>query len=409
MPEDATIEWDTPVMHRKAGGFGDMDFGIPETYAAIDWARAYKSALEDYKKTISSLATWAWKMKRGGGTNQLNAAAAKLGTTFGTNDSWTEENPTPVKGAAFAYTGDMDMRAIDVSKAAIDPDGFRRLLLMAASAMGMPEIYYGAAEGNFATAKSMDRPTELQFLDRQRMWAEVFTDVIGIAVEAAAMAPKNDMVKSDGYDETNGLMKLKAKDENGKISDIELEIDVDFPPILQVDVQAWMQALVTFTTQNGQAIQALQDGPTLYRMALTALGVDDVESIIELFYPKDGSEPTNQPIETYEAPPSPAETQLEKEKSAQTELDKMKAASAMMAGQVGTEPPAGPLGKQPTNQGAAGGDKSVGSRSGPNAVAAKGARESEILDDPEFREELINTLTQLRREAIAAVAGNPKD
>lgn len=388
--EDAVIEWDTPVMHRKTGGFGDMDFGVPETYPAIDWARAYKSALEDYKKTIKSLATWAWKLKMGGGNSQLQAAAQQLGTTFGTNDSWTESNPTPTAGAAFAYTGDMDMRAIDVSKAAVDPDGFRRLLLMAASAMGMPEVYYGAAEGTFATAKAMDRPTELQFKDRQAMWAEVFTDVLTFAVEAAAVAPKTSAISSSGYDELTGLMKITAGGE-----EVDIEIDVDFPPILQKDVQAYLQSLATFVTMNGQAMQTLNDGPTLYRIALTALGIDNVEEIIEKFYPKDGSEPETQPIETFEAPKSPAEVQLEKEKSAQTELDKMKAQAAMVA--------QAPLGNQPNAQGPAGGNnKAPVGRAGANAAAPTRAQESLEEEERLARIDFMNMLMEMRRESLAS-------
>lgn len=387
--EDAVIEWDTPVMHRKTGGFGDMDFGVPETYPAIDWARAYREALQDYKKTIKSLATWAWKMKMGGGNTQLQAAAAQLGTTFGTmngTDPYSEENPTPTAGSMFAYTGDMDMRAIDVSKAAVDPDGFRRLLLMAASAMGMPEVYYGAAEGTFATAKAMDRPTELQFKDRQALWADIFTEVLTFAVEAAAVAPNNSAVSSAGYDEMTGLMKLRAGGE-----DLALHIEVDFPPILQKDVQAYLQSLATFVTMNGQAMQTLQDGPTLYRIALTALGIDNVEEIIEIFYPKDGSEPTNQPIKTYEAPKSPEEVELEKQEDAAEELDKLKAQQALAA-QI-------PLGSQPTAQGAAGADnKAPTSRGGPNAVARESLEEEERIARIDF----MNMLMEMRREAAAS-------
>ena len=390
--EDAIIEWDTPVMHRKTGGFGDMDFGVPETYPAIDWARAYREALQDYKKTVKSLATWAWKMKMGGGNSQLQAAAQQLGTTFGTDDDWTEKNPTPTAGSVAAYTGDMDFRAIDVSKAAVDPDGFRRLLLMAASAMGMPEVYYGAAEGTFATAKAMDRPTELQFRDRQALWADVFTEVLTFAVEAAAVAPGNKVISSAGYDEFTGLMDIRA---GGK--DIELHIEVDFPPILQKDVQAFLQALTTFTTQNGQAIQAMNDGPTLYRLALTALGVDNVEEIIDIFYPKDDGESKAKPIETFEAPPTPAEAELEKEEAAQTELDKIKAQQAVAA-QV-------PLGNQPNSQGPAGGNnKAPVGRGGPGAVA----REAFSEDEAQARTEFMQMLMEMRREA-AASSGNTKE
>jgi len=377
---DAVIQWDTPVLHRKTGGFGDMDFGVPETYAAIDWARAYKTALEDYRKTVKSLAKWAWKMKMGGGNSQLLAAAAALGTTYGENGSFEETNPAPTAGSLMALLGENDIRAIDVSKAAVDPDGFRRLLLMAASAMGMPEIYYGAAEGNFATAKSMDRPTELQFLDRQALWADIITEVLSIAVEAAAVAASNSALSSAGYDELTGQMKLRAGGE-----DIELKIDVDFPPILQKDVQAYLQALTTFTTQNGQALTALNDGPTLYRLALTALGVDNVEEIVQVFYPEEG-EPTNKPIKTYEAPKSPEEVELEKQQTAKKELEAIAAQQRALS-------------SQPTLQGPAGGDnKEPTGRGGPNATA----READYsVDEAKARIDFMRTLIEMRREAQA--------
>jgi hypothetical protein len=390
---DAVIEWDTPVMHRKTGGFGDMDFGVPETYAAIDWARAYKDALTDYKKTIKALATWAWKMKLGGGQAQLTAAATALGTTFGTNDQWTETNPTPTAGSLMALLGENDLRAIDVSKAAVDPDGFRRLLLMSASAMGMPEIYYGAAEGNFATAKSMDRPTELQFLDRQALWADIITEVLSIAVEAAALAPGNKAVSSTGYDEINGQMKLRSGGE-----EVDLDIEVDFPPILQKDVQAYLQALTTFTTQNGQAIQAMNDGPTLYRLALTALGVDNVEEVVEIFYPSDGGESEAKPIETYEPPLSPEDVQEDLQK--QLEDNKAKAEQQAQAKADAAQRMAGgPLGNQPRAQGPAGGDKEPQGRGGANATA----RESDI-DEAQARVDFMRSLIEMRQELAASAA-----
>ena len=376
---EALIEWETPVMHRKTGGFGDMDFGVPETYSSIDWARAYKELLEAYKKTINSLARWAWKMKAGGGQAQLNAAAAALGTTFGTTtDDLTETNPAPTAGSVWGYTGQSDMSPIDVSKAYVDPDGFRRVLLMVAAGMGMPEVYYGAAEGTFATAKAMDRPTELSFLARQAMWAEIIEDMVGIAVEAAARAPKYSGLTSAGYND-RGRMKLRAADK-----EVELEVEIDFPPILQKDVQAFLQALTTFTTQNGQAVQALNDGPTLYRIALTALGVDDVEEIIEVFYPKDGSKSTARPIETYEAPLSPQDVQDEL-------ADKLEKAQQAPPPGVGS-----PTGNQPTTQGAAGrANASTRSRGGPNAPSRQDSQGSE---ESQVRIEFMRQLMELRRE-----------
>jgi len=394
LEEDVVIDWDTPVMHRKTGAFGDMKFGIPETYAAIDWARAYKSALEDYKKTIRSLATWAWKLKMSGGKNQLAAAQSLLGTTFGSDSEYSETNPAPTRGSVWAGIGENDLKAVDVSKAVIDPDGFRRLLLMSATSMGMPEVYYGAAEGTFATAKAMDRPTELQFLDRQGFWREVWTDILTIVCEAAATAAGNDRLGSDGYDEYTTEMLFTVK---GKPT--PLVIKVKYPPILQQNVQEYLQALTTFTTQNGQALQALNDGPTLYRIALTSLGVDNVEEIVRIFYPEEG-ESKARPIETYEPPLSPEDVQEDLEKQLAANKDKAEQ-QAQSKADAAARMAAGPLGSQPRNQGAAGGDKEPAGRGGPNATARE-ASDIDTFFDPEYRRELIAALTQLRQEALAS-------
>ena len=42
------VHWESPIYHRKTGAFSSWKFGVPEMYAAIDWARAYKEFLEDW-------------------------------------------------------------------------------------------------------------------------------------------------------------------------------------------------------------------------------------------------------------------------------------------------------------------------------------------------------------------------
>jgi len=306
--DQVAIDWDTPVKHVKTGTIGDMDFGIPETYAALDWARAYKEALEDYKKVIRSLAKWAWSLKTQGNQASVDAAVAKLQSTLGTSFGLDEANPAPTGGSTFVSGAGVDLAAVDVSKAAVDPEGFRRLLLMAASSMGLPETFYGDANvGNLATATSMDRPTELKFLDRQKLWADILTDVFAVVIDSAARAANNPSVRGSGTDDVTQLLRLK--DKSGK--DVSREVVIDFPPILQRDVQKQVQAIVTAATMNGQPIQVMNDGPTLMRIILTALGIGNGEEIVEKFYPSDGSEPQLQPIETFavkDVQPGPGDT-----------------------------------------------------------------------------------------------------
>lgn len=369
------IEWETPVLHRKTGAFGDMKFGVPEVYAALDWVRSYKESLEDYRSTVKSLARWAWKMKTGGGSAQLQAAQRLLASTLGDNGSWDEDNPAPTTGAMFAYTGDLDLRAVDISKAVIDPDGFRRLMLMAASALGLPETFFGSTDGTFATAKTLDRPTELAFRARQDFWADVFRDCLTICVECAAEAP-GGKVSSGGYDEITGRMKLRA---GGK--DVKLHIEVDYPPILQKDVQAQMAALVQLLSLNGQPLQVMNDGPTILRLGLTALGEDDIEKTVELFYPKDGSESKARPIETFEAPPTPAE------KNAQPEPD------------PALNPFLPQRGVNPTGAKSPGAPAGGPDRTPPGDQAAGRSQESD--DESQARVEFMRSLIELRRQMSA--------
>ena len=289
------VVWESPVMHIKTGSTAEMDFGIPEVYAALDWARAYKEALEDYKKIVKSLSKWAWNLKTGGNRAMVDAAVTKLNTTLGSvsNGYYDETNPAPVGGSVFVSGGATDLSAIDVSHAVVDPEGFRRLMMMACSALGIPESFMGDAKvGAAATAKTLDRPTELKFRDRQTLWKDVFVDILLLAIEAAAKAAGNDLVRAG--DISPGSDRMKFIDKGGAV--LDGFVTVDFPSILQRDVQEQVQALVTGATLNGQPIQLMNDGPTLTRFLATALGADDVDDIVQLFYPADDSEPKAKPL-----------------------------------------------------------------------------------------------------------------
>jgi hypothetical protein len=301
---EVRIDWDVPILHKKVGGFSDWDFGVPEVYPALDWAKAYKEIVEDYKKTVKSLAKWAWQLKKSGASQaQINAAQAALQSSLSIGSSGYDTNPPPVTGSAFITSDQNELKAIDVSKAVVDPEKFKVVLLQACAALGMPLNFYGdTTAGSMATARTLDRPTELGFRSRQTMWIGIFSDILTVVIEAAALATKNRAIKVAGYDEQTGLMKITANGRN-----VEIDIDMSFPPILQQNTQEMVQALVTGLTLNGQPLQVMNDGPTVLRIFLGALGIDEVDDIIEVFYPEDGGKSTAKPIETYEAPLTPAQ------------------------------------------------------------------------------------------------------
>jgi ribosomal protein L12E/L44/L45/RPP1/RPP2 len=62
---------------------------------------------------------------------------------------------------------------------------------------------------------------------------------------------------------------------------IEAEVKVTFPPILEHDVAASVQAIVQAATLGNYQLAGVIDEKTITRMLLTALGDPDVEGVME--------------------------------------------------------------------------------------------------------------------------------
>lgn len=298
------VNWDSPVYHVKTGGLGGWKFGLSEVYASIDWARAYKDFLEDVASLMRSYARFAWKMTaKGANKKGIAAAKAKLNSTLGASGgSGTETNPAPATGSTFIGSDLYDMQPMNLRGASISPEDGRRFLLMCAASAGLPETYYGdVSVGTLATAKSMDRPTELMMRNRQVMWTDVFRDILGYVLLQAMKATGENPLK--GLGSVDKVVDGEEVEERIKWDDgVKPTVDVDFPPILERDVQAAIQSIVTAATMNGQQI-AIFDEPTVARLLLTALAQDDVDEIMAELYP---DETTN----VADGPETPSEARM---------------------------------------------------------------------------------------------------
>jgi hypothetical protein len=280
------VMWDTPVFHIKVGGLSDMSFGVPEPYAAIDWARAYKEFLEDWCTITRAYARFAWQMKTPGGARGVSSAKGRLATTLatGSNDTSVETNPAPTVGAAFIGSSDVDLKPMKTAGATTSADDGHRVLLMVAAVFGMPETFFGDADvGNHATSKTLDRPTELKFKDRQTLWAEVIRRILDFVVDRSAAATNGPL---------KGLMLVKNK-AAGDEQDVPLSSDpkageevdryvgVSFPELLEHDVAAQVGAIVDAATLKGSAPAGTIDDKTLTRMLLTELGATNIDEIMD--------------------------------------------------------------------------------------------------------------------------------
>lgn len=127
--------------------------------------------------------------------------------------------------------------------------------------MGLPETFFGdVSTGNLATAKSLDRPTELKFRDRQELWKSILITILEYAIARNQRA-------------ANGRLRLAG-------AEAKPQIRVTFPPILEHDIREQIGAIVQGATLDGKEPVSIT-WQTTARLVLEALGVADVKAEIE--------------------------------------------------------------------------------------------------------------------------------
>lgn len=283
------IHWSEPVYHLKVGGFSDWKFGLSEVYAGIDWARAYKEFLEDVATLMRAYSRFAWKLATKGGKRGIAQAKSTLATTLGSGGDSVETNPSPLVGSTFISGGTAELTPYNVRGASVNPEDGRRIFLMAAAALGLPETFFGdVSVGTLATAESLDRPTELMMLDRQTLWKDVHMAIFEYVLRQAIKAPSGMLGAKHG-----NVLQRREKDQITERIEwrdaMDSLVDIDFPPIIEDDIEKTINAIVKAATLNGQELAGTLDIETVTRMLLITLGEDDVDEVMEKLFPEDGS------------------------------------------------------------------------------------------------------------------------
>jgi len=278
-----------PILHVKVDALSKWHFGCPLVYAALDWARAYRHFLEDWSTITRQLARFSWQVETQGGIPAIAAFKQTLATTLGNDGNNVETNPPPVTGSAWITGPGNKLQAIKTAGATTEPEQGRRVMLMVAAAFGLPETFFGdASTGSLATAQSLDRPTELKFLEAQERWREVLQRVAQYVLDQSSSAPKGRLREA-----------RKAKSE-------PIVIDVKFPSILEHDITSRITAIVEAMTLNGFETTGI-DEKTGVGLLLEELGVEDVQSVLDAMYPEKASGKSQgyEPDRTLEPEPEP--------------------------------------------------------------------------------------------------------
>lgn len=255
------VRWDAPVRHVKVNALEHWKFGVPDAYAAINWARAYKDFLEDWAKLVRSLSKFAWR---------TTARGATQGTAMQARYTAVHADPGQVAGTAVMPEG-IPLEAIPKTGATIDSESGRPLAMMVASALGVPVTMLLGDPGQTgarAVAETLDLPTRLEMQQRQQVWTEAIRDVCEYVVRESVRAPRGDLKGTITRDEYDREIVALA-------GDTEPTIDVAWPDLADLDpttvVQAIVQAASTGTVPPEQVL----------RLLLTALGVRSVDEIVD--------------------------------------------------------------------------------------------------------------------------------
>jgi hypothetical protein len=264
------VKWGSPIIHQRTGGLKHMRFGVPELYSALDWARAYKKFLENWHTIVASLARFAWSLSTKG--SKVSRSARRLNTTLAEGDTTTEGNRPPAAGSVFVGGPEDMMTPISKSGATTSAEDARPSRLMVASAANIPDtILAGDPDmGNLATAKTLDRPTELGFKNRQSMYTEHDQALFRFSIDQQIRLGRLPGTIENLPD---GNTYVEPAD--------DVDVAVNFPPILEQDMESVVKALVSAATLDGKTRADTIPSEELSRLLMETLGVDEIDAKLE--------------------------------------------------------------------------------------------------------------------------------
>lgn len=262
------VRWDAPVIAVQVNRPRGWQRGIPDAYAAVNWARAYKEFLEQWSSLMKSLARFSWKLTAEG-RNKPQAKAALAAAAAG-NTSTTPGERNDVGGVAMTPTGG-NLEAIPKTGAVIDAMSGRPLAMMVAAGLDMPVTMLLADPGQTgarATAETLDWPTELAMMARRSLWTAFQKRVVQHVITEAVRAPQGPLKGTVKPDKVTGREVVKLA------GDTDTTVDVDWPDLDETDPKAVIDAVVA------AAATSTIPPELILRLLLQALGVREAETLL---------------------------------------------------------------------------------------------------------------------------------
>lgn len=279
---------DCRVFHTKINCDINDKFGVPDLYAGLDWVKAHKDMAGDMATLVKALSQFAWKKKIKGGAAQVSNLLNSMKATSNLTNVSTMAGKTQIENQG------VDLESIDIKTGGVDiaEQGLKAMQMMVCSASGIFYHYYGdPSTGNLATATSMELPMIKKFEDYQMLWTYIFTVIITYCfrkkIEVGLLA--GEVV----YDAKTGYTYINTPK--------DLKIAVDFPPIIEDDIQELATALQIAKTAG------LISDEMAARTFLLALEIDDIDEEVDAaMADQETNRALNQPKQVIGEPPNRA-------------------------------------------------------------------------------------------------------
>lgn len=259
------VAWDSPMLQCDVNRPEHWQRGVPDAYAAINWARAYKVYLEEWAALMSALSRFAWKASA---KTPTQAAALRARTSVIPRDPATGEGA--VGGTAMMPDG-ANFEPISKSGATIDAESGRPLAMMVAAALGVPVTMLLADPGQTgarATAETLDTPTELEMGSRRSVWTDLIRRICRWVVASSVRAPQGKLRGKIIHDSWGDTERVELR---GNTDDT---IDITWPDLDETSVKEAVDAIVAAHSTG------IVPEEQILRLLLAALGLKDPESIV---------------------------------------------------------------------------------------------------------------------------------
>ncbi len=294
------VERDIPIYHRKCGAVAQWLFGCPEFFPMVDWCRESRLLLEACASIKQSLMQIGMLITTKGGQQAISGIKQQMGTTVGPNTNLWDQNPPAVPGATLVSGPGTEIKAFDSSKGGGNPDDAVPYIRMCVMVAGVPETFCSIlANSNLATATSLDRPTETNFLKKQEEWREDLAVICTYVLSVSAGAPSGKLRESAGAAKLQILECRRHIGPRGEVvyeayskDPSKLEIRVNFPNIREGDTPALVDACIRAGTLGAAGGQVLGiDEKAMVRRLYDLVGIENGDELVESQYPEDTYDP----------------------------------------------------------------------------------------------------------------------